>query len=231
MLNDWSFASAIAWGRRRSYTKRIDVFADALARAVGTNGADEVLVVGHSLGAVLAVESLAAAMERSPELAHPKGRVTLMTVGSSLLKVALHPAARRLRRAIGSVLNATDIAWIDYSAIVDPLNFYRTDPGKALGLVAPRSPILRTVKIRTMLGEKAYQRFKRNFLRLHRQFVMGNGQRYHYDFFMSCCGPMAQADRIDNPTLSVESFGENGSYRPIADGTHNTPSVQAATAL
>jgi pimeloyl-ACP methyl ester carboxylesterase len=215
MLNDWSFASAIAWGRRRSYRERLAAFAEALCKTIRETDADEVLIVGHSLGAVLAVETLAAALQRDPDLAGAGRPVTLMTVGSSLLKVALHPAARGLRRSIKRVLGAVDVAWIDYTALVDPLNFYRTDPGRVLGLKASRAPVIRTAKIRAMLGEDAYKRFKGDFLRLHRQFVMGNGARYHYDFFMACCGPMSQAARIADMTASIDNFAEDGSYRPI----------------
>ena len=213
MLNDWSFASAIAWGRRPRYTARLDRFADALCRTIRACDADEILIVGHSLGAVLATETLARALERDPELARSGPPVTLMTVGSSLLKIALHPAARGLRRSIERVLKATDVAWIDYTALVDPLNFYRTDPGRVLRLKAPRAPVIRTAKIRAMLGEDAYKRFKGDFLRLHRQFVMGNGARYHYDFFMACCGPMTQAARIADMTASVDNFANDGSFR------------------
>jgi pimeloyl-ACP methyl ester carboxylesterase len=217
MLNDWSFASAIAWGRRRSYRDKIESFADAMVKIVRDTDADEVLIVGHSLGAVLAVETLAAALKRDTAVVKPAPPVTLMTVGSSLLKVALHPGARHLRQSISRVLETGDVAWIDYSALVDPLNFYRADPARVLGLKASRAPVMRTAKIRAMLGPEGYQRFKRNFLRLHRQFVMGNGARYHYDFFMACCGPMPQAARIADMTASVDSFAEDGSYRP--DGT------------
>lgn len=218
MLNDWSFASAIAWGRRRSYRARLRVFAEDFGRTVRETDADEVLIVGHSLGAVLAAETLSAALKHDPGLARAGPPITLMTVGSSLLKVALHPAARGLRRSIERVLNAVDIAWIDYTALVDPLNFYRTDPGKVLGLKAPRAPVIRTARIRSMLGEASYKLFKGNFLRLHRQFVMGNGARYHYDFFMACCGPMTQAARIDDMTASIDNFAEDGRYLPNAEG-------------
>ena len=56
---------------------------------------------------------------------------------------------------------------------------------------------------------------------------MGNGARYHYDFFMACCGPMPQAARIADMTASVDSFAEDGSYRPegtaVSAQDPNTP--------
>jgi len=227
MLNDWSFASAVAWDRRPSYRARLDTFAALFAQTSKAGDADETLIVGHSLGAVLAVESLAAALRRDPELARTAPPITLMTVGSSLLKVGLHPRAQSLRQAVEEVLDAPEVAWIDYTSVVDVLNFYRSDPVRVLKLKAARAPVIRTVKIRAMLGKQIYRRFRYNFLRLHRQFVMGNTMRYHYDFYMSCCGPMAQAARIENPTLSVDNFAEDGTYLP-ALGEADSPG-RAAT--
>jgi hypothetical protein len=59
---------------------------------------------------------------------------------------------------------------------------------------------------------------------------MGNERRYHYDFFMSCCGPMTQESRIANPTLSVENFGEDGSYLPLASGGRTATKAHTASA-
>lgn len=227
MLNDWTFAAGVARGWRTDYRDRIRVFAEEIAEGLADEGADEVVIVGHSLGAVLAVESLAGAMALRPGLVAAAPPLSLLTVGSSLLKVGLHPSARDLRAAVRAVLDEHRIAWLDCTALVDILNFYRADPDRALGLHVGRSPVLRTVKMRAMLGEASYARFKRNFLRLHRQFVMGNEQRYHYDFFMACCGPMPMAGRIANITLAVDNFGPDGSYLPAAGAELSGPQPAA----
>lgn len=223
MLNDWTFAAGVARGWRPDYRERIDTCIREMAEALSDDQVDEVVVVGHSLGAVLAIESLAGAMALRPGFVAAAPPLSLMTVGSSLLKVGLHPSARDLRAAVRAVLDESRIAWLDCTALVDVLNFYRADPDRALGLDVGRSPVLRTVKMRAMLGEASYSRFKRNFLRLHRQFVMGNERRYHYDFFMVCCGPMPMAGRIANITLAVDNFGPDGSYLPVADAERSRP--------
>ena len=51
-----------------------------------------------------------------------------LTVGSSILKIGLHPAAERLRKLIGRVGAETCLFWVEYQAKVDPINFYKTDP-------------------------------------------------------------------------------------------------------
>jgi hypothetical protein len=39
---------------------------------------------------------------------------------------------------------------------------------------------------------------------------MGNERRYFYDYYMLCCGPIALADRVENPDRAVADFGADG---------------------
>jgi hypothetical protein len=47
-----------------------------------------------------------------------------------------------------------------------------------------------------MLEPAIYRRIKRNFFRVHYQYIFGNNRRYFYDFFLICCGPMPLAERM-----------------------------------
>ena len=64
---------------------------------------------------------------------------------------------------------------------------------------AAGKPIVKIIRIRMMVEEHTYRRFRLNFLRIHRQAVMGNERRYFYDYYMLCCGPVALPDRVENP--------------------------------
>ena len=59
-------------------------------------------------------------------------RYGLMTVGSSLLKIALHPAAKRLRGAVATIVRAGG-PWLDVQSLTDILNFYGSKPARASG--------------------------------------------------------------------------------------------------
>ena len=62
----------------------------------------------------------------------------IVSSGSSLLKVALHPAAGWLREAVGRVANAPAVYWVEYQALVDVINVYKVDPVVALGHAGDR---------------------------------------------------------------------------------------------
>jgi len=61
-----------------------------------------------------------------------------------------------------------------------------------------------------MVEEHTYRRFHLNFLRIHRQAVMGNERRYFYDYYMLCCGPIPLVDRVANPEQAVAIFAADG---------------------
>jgi hypothetical protein len=44
------------------------------------------------------------------------------------------------------------------------------------------------VRFRDMLVKESYKRIKRNFFRVHYQFISANSRRYFYYFFLICCG-------------------------------------------
>ena len=61
-----------------------------------------------------------------------------------------------------------------------------------------------------MVEEHTYRRFHLNFLRIHRQAVMGNERRYFYDYYMLCCGPIPLVDRVATPEQAVAIFTADG---------------------
>src|SRR3954465_12292445 len=70
------------------------------------------------------------------------------------------------------------------------MNFYKVDPVAGMG-VAGKSPGLRQVRIKAVLDPAAYRVIKRNFFRVHCQFVSANDRRAASDYFMLVCGPFA----------------------------------------
>ncbi len=173
--------------------------------------ADEIVVDGHSLGAPLSIAVVDRALQLDSQLGRSGRPLHLVSSGSSLLKVALHPAAGWLREAVGRVANTPSLYWVEYQALVDIINVYKVDPVAALGIPATGKPIVKIIRIRLMVEEATYKRFHLNFLRIHRQAVMGNERRYFYDYYMLCCGPIRLTDRVENPDLAVAAFAADGS--------------------
>ncbi len=209
-FDDWLFARDLIYRKRPQIEERIDRFAYELVRLVRSTGADEIVVHGHSLGAPFALMVIDRALQIDPQLGRRGKPLHLVSAGSSLLKLALHPAAGWLREMVGRVANAPGVDWVELQALADVINMYKVDPVAALGIPAAGKPIIKLIRIRLMLEEATYSRLRLNFLRLHRQAVMGNERRYFYDYYMLCCGPISLADRVADPDEVVAAFAANG---------------------
>jgi pimeloyl-ACP methyl ester carboxylesterase len=209
-LDDWYFARDLIHHARPQVHERLDRLARELVRLMRETDADEVIVDGHSLGAPLSLVVIDRALQLDPQLRTGTKPLHIVSTGSSLLKVALHPAAGWLREVVRRVANTPTVYWVEYQALVDIINVYKVDPVVALGLPATGKPIVKIFRIRLMVEEHTYRRFHFNFLRIHRQAVMGNERRYFYDYYMLCCGPIPLADRVANPEQAVAIFAMDG---------------------
>jgi hypothetical protein len=209
-LDDWYFARDLAHRVRPEVDARLDRLAHELVRLVRETDADEILVHGHSLGAPLSLCVVDRALRLDPQLGARGKPLHVVSTGSSLLKVALHPAAGWLREAVGRLAKTPSIYWVEYQALVDIINVYKVDPVSALGMAATGKPIVKIFRIRMMVDDHTYRRFHLNFLRIHRQAVMGNERRYFYDYYMLCCGPLRLRDWVESQDRAVAAFAGDG---------------------
>lgn len=209
LMDLWSFSRDHLRGLRPDAEEHIERFAQLVADRARHNVDDEIVLVGHSTGGALILEIAARAVELEPTLGERGPRVTVLTVGSTALKIGLHPAAQTFRKRVQLLVDSAGIQWIECQAHTDVINFYKTDPVAAMQLQSHRAdafPQVHLVRVREMLQPEAYKRFKFNLFRVHYQFIMANTRRYAYDFFMMCCG-----DR-----LFTEMLGDSLRYQPDA---------------
>jgi hypothetical protein len=210
LFDDWIFARAYVHRDDPVLKERFDRLAQELTTAARSSDFDEVLVIGHSLGAVLSVDLLDRALKVEPAFSRRGTRVAFLSVGSSILKIALHRGAERLHAALNRVASAPGLFWAEYQALTDPMNFYKTNPMVALGPAASGGPLIRVVYFRQMLDPVAYRRIRRNFYRVHNQFISGNDRRAAYDYYMLLCGPLSIEQQVRLPAGATSAIGEDG---------------------
>lgn len=208
LMDLWSFSREHLHCRRPGMDQRIDAWATLIAERMAISTYDEVLLIGHSTGGALILDVAHQVAERLGG----EGRAVdfrLLTVGSTSLKIALHPAAKRARQRLEALARYPGIRWTEFQALTDIINFYKCDPYARAGLTHQRGdqfPRQFQVRIRDMLERDAYKRVKKNFFRVHYQFISANSRRYFYDFFMICCGTRPiEAVRGDTLPLAVEA--------------------------
>jgi hypothetical protein len=207
--NHWPYLREFGRGEPTSFDTAIEAGATRLVETARANEADEVLVVGHSGGCVLAPAIVTRALELEPDLGNTGPRIVLLTLGSIMPAVALHPDAKRARGILRQLALDPRISWVDCQSRKDVLNFWNFDPIKGVGIEITETqpnPQLWRVRFRDMVSAKTYRRLRLNFLRLHFQFIMGGDRRAAYDYILLTCGPLSATDWAIDPAGTLKAF-------------------------
>jgi pimeloyl-ACP methyl ester carboxylesterase len=218
MLSDWVFAHEYLHNRRPDLDARLDAFAASLAAQVRQSGLDEIVLVGHSMGAMLCIDVLNRALAIDADVGRRGPAVCLLTVGATIPKFTLHPAAQRLRAMVNRIAAEPSILWEECQGRDDIISFYKFDP-VALTRVGERfsgKPLIRRVQLHEMLTPEAIARHRNNYLRVHYQVVMANDKHAPYDYFLMGCGPIAFREWAPAPSGLLEFMNTDGSRKIAA---------------
>ena len=217
LLDDWIFAHDYLHGRRPDVDARLDRFAQALvAQARDDSKLDEIVIVGHSLGAMLAIDILVRALALDRDFGRSGVTICLLTVGATIPKFALHPRAQDIRERIARVVAEPSIAWTEYQSRDDTISFYKFDPVALRRIPGDRldgKPVIRRVQIHDMVTAETFARCRRNILRLHYRSVMANDRRAPYDYYLLACGPAAFPEWTASPGGLLDFVAADGTYR------------------
>ena len=217
LIDDWIFARDYIRNGNGILADRLQRIAAEISRCHSSEATDETLVVGHSLGAVLAIDLIDRAVKIERESSGGSRKIAFLSVGASILKIGLHRAAQEFRAAIGRVSANSNVFWADYRARSDVMNFFGADLLSHLKLPPTGSPLARNVSIRRMITPARYPRLRKNWYRMHCQFVRGNDRRAPYDYFMSTCGPLS-AERIARSERgAMDMFDADGRLIEVTD--------------
>ena len=219
ILNCWPHFRTFANGAPSCFDRSIETGAARVTAAVDSGDADEILVIGHSSGAPLALAMMARALERDSALGKRASSLMVLTLGSVMPAVALHPRAQRMREIVRRVAADPHVEWVDCQSRKDILNFWNFDPVAGLGIdVGPgrRKPVICQVRFRDALSDEHYRRLRRNFLRLHYQFVMAADQPAPYDYFTLTCGPVRAIDWARRGNEVLAAFPADGAFNELA---------------
>ncbi|MEM1065853.1 MAG: hypothetical protein AAGJ74_10165 [Pseudomonadota bacterium] len=196
LMHDFAFAAGHSGAYPPELEERIGQFADQVARAMASS-ADEVLIVGHSSGAQLAV-SVVADLLRSGRVPANGPELSLLTLGQAIPMVSFLPKAARLRRDLRDLAVNDRIVWVDVSAPGDGCSFALCDPVAVTG-VAPegaRWPLVISAAFSKTLAPERWRALKRRYYRLHFQYLCAFDDPQSFDYFRITAGPRTLGARF-----------------------------------
>ena len=192
LMHDFAYVAAEGGAYAPALEARLAEFG-ARIRAALDEGADEVLVVGHSSGAHLGVSVLADLLRAGL----PEGPVlSFLSLGHAVPMVSFLPRAGRLRADLALMAGQGRIPWVDVSAPGDGCTFALCDPVAVTG-VAPdgaRWPLVLSAAFSHTLSAGKQEALKRRYFRLHFQYLCAfdalPDRADAYDYFRTTAGPL-----------------------------------------
>ena len=197
LMHDYAFSARWRGAHPPKQSARISEFANHILLALTEGDADEVLVVGHSSGAHLAISALAQLFrEGRLPAAHPP--LALLTLGQVVPMVSFLPDAHELRADLHLLSAQEGISWVDVTAPGDGCAFALCDPVAVSG-VAPddqRWPLVLSAAFTQTLSPSRWRALRWRFFRLHFQYLCAFDRPGDYDYFRITAGPQTLADRF-----------------------------------
>jgi len=188
-----------AYGKIPELDERIREFADHIVERIKGSEADEILVIGHSVGSILTIPLAVELLKREPELGVKGPEFGLVSLGNCLPLVSLLPGSGKLREDLKTVATAPGVRWLDFSARRDGASVTQVDPLTVSGISRPEGIPVRPqqfpVRIVKMFPPDAYNVIKKDIFRIHFQYIMAGELLTDYDFFAITAGPMTLAER------------------------------------
>ena len=199
LMHDYAFIAERGGAYPPVLEDRLERFADRVAGALESGDWDEVLVVGHSSGAYLAV-SVLADLVRDGRASAQGPALGLLTLGHVTPMVSFLPEAGRLRADLRLLSTADELTWVDVSAPGDGCSFALCDPVAVSG-VAPsegkRWPLVISAAFTRTLSPERQRALRWRFFRLHLQYLHAFDRAGVYDYFAITAGPLSLAQRFD----------------------------------
>jgi hypothetical protein len=180
-----------AWGTDKQdlMDRRAKEFADQIIADQTNRPCDEVLVIGHSIGTLLATEVAAHLVDKMP--GDQRRNITLVTLGQCIPLLSLIPSAVSFRSNLQRLAEEKDMQWLDMNARADSLCFSYANPLDISGIrgAAIQRPTTQVVRPFRMFNAREFIRIKRNKMRLHFQYLMASELPNEYDYFRMTAGP------------------------------------------
>jgi hypothetical protein len=200
LFADWRFALSV--GRNDAFARNwIEKTAHLVLKGL-EEPAEEVLIVSHSMGASLALAVMGRVLELKPD-AFDGRDTSFVTLGGAALQCAFLSSATPLRDSIGKVARHDEVNWFDIQCVSDPIHLYKCHTAKLSGFADAEKPKIVKIKFKHALSPERYKKNKLNFLRMHRQYVLGSDQKSSFDFTLMTAGPFPSATFSDPSAVKM----------------------------
>lgn len=192
LLGDFFFSHAVVTGRNLDLKRRMQEFSRRVEDVVNSADAKtEILIVGHSSGALLAVQ-LAAEVSRRVEKAS-KAQISLLTLGGQS-SLGFFWNAESFAADVAQLAATPCLAWRDIFAPQDVICSGRFDSVAQLTRAENRGGYsLHSARFKEALTPVSYGRMRFDFFKLHMQYLRATETDRGFSFLSIITSPVRLA--------------------------------------
>ncbi|MCR8723943.1 hypothetical protein [Frigidibacter sp. ROC022] len=200
LMHDYAYTARLKGANPPELERRMAAFGKAIAAALASD-VDEVLVVGHSSGAHLAV-SILADLLRAGKVPANGPALGFLSLGQVIPMISFLPEAKRLRADLHYLAGRDELFWLDVTAPGDGCAFALCDPVAVTGVAPPgqKGPLVISAAFSRTLSPERWKALRWRFFRLHFQYLCAfdnlPGTAQDYDYFRVTAGPQTLAARF-----------------------------------
>jgi hypothetical protein len=199
-----AFHADEARGRLPEYDRWKDHLAVHLVARANEAAYDEILLVGHSVGAALAVSVVGRALALDPDLTRRGSAIALLTLGQSMHVLGRLASAAVFRGELSACALAEGVEWVDVTARIDIACAHLVDPVSACGILRPPGarirPRLVAGRFHRLFSGESYARMKKTAL-VHQLYLLATEIPGSYDFFEITAGALPLCEMFCNETV------------------------------
>jgi hypothetical protein len=187
LARSFNFTRLFAAHQTPSMEARLDALGGLIAAKMGDETLDELIVVGHSSGAMFAGMALARALRS----AHPPAtRLGYLTLGQWWPLLTCLPNAQGARQDLATLGQHPGLTWLDVSAATDGCCFAFIDPLRTLdpNAATQTQPKLASARWHTLFDAGSYAKLKSDRFALHFQYIHAAPKLGDADFYRLTAG-------------------------------------------
>ena len=183
MLRIFNFSYRWGQGRVERIDARMSAAAQHLRRLLADDTIDEVMLVGHSVGGMLAIPVAAESLDGAD--ARMLSKFRLLTVGACIPMICMHKDAESYRDKMRQLGRHAQLKWLDYSAKTDGASFFMQNPFVLAGLLPPPEglPVLKSPRFFSLYEPARYKKLRYDFYNMHFLYLMATDKIGGYDYF------------------------------------------------
>lgn len=189
----FGFVRHMSRGTAAGLDKRTRVWIEQVIARQQDDPVDEVVLVGHSVGTLLLVGVIDGLLQDPRWQALQAGRRTaVLTLGQCYGALALLPRATAFRAALGRLVTHPQIAWLDVTALIDPMCFYRAAPLANTGMPdagGAQMPVRLAARFFQMYEPRHWAAIRRDKMKTHFLYLMTPDRAGNFDLYTLLYGP------------------------------------------